>query len=104
MIFFSFFGALIMTTTAYLQYGAKWWKGLICAATLFLIGLISISFHTDENSPALGISSALILGSALIGTSSILTLLLRMRLAAQKTIFLVFVLGWLICAVVPVLV
>jgi phosphatidylserine synthase len=101
MIFLPFFGALMMATTSYLQFDAKWWKGLIAAATLFLIGLISIFFLENVRSPAFGVASAFLFGSILVGASSIVTLILRMHFAASKAIFLVFVFGWLLIAVVP---
>ena len=110
MIFLPLFGALIMSTTAYLQAEAKWWMGLTSAIAIFILGLIPFYWlpndfpTTAASTPILGISTTFFLGAILVCFGAICGLLFPKHISSGRIGVLTFIGGFVLCMAVPLFV
>ena len=102
MIFFSFFAASIFALTVFLQAEAAWWKGPLAAIGLFVLCLAIALFTPAEGvgntvlPPVIGLASAALGGSVLIGLGSLIGIIGRRFATPGKLAGIAFFVGWVL--------
>lgn len=102
LIFFPFFAASIFALTVFLQAEAAWWKGPLAAIGLFILCLAIVLFVPAEGvdntvlPPVMGLASAALGGSVLIGLGSLVGIIGRRFATPGRLAGIAFVVGWVL--------
>lgn len=101
LVLSSFFVAVVLALTAYLQCKARWWSGLLAAFGLFAVGWIIASNIPVEDlreqlPPIAFLGIAAWFASLVVAVGSGLALLLRHGRFGDRVPVIVFIGGWVV--------